>query len=90
MNVATELALRLDASVLRVIALLRSRGSTGAPETRVLVVPYCLLGQSAENIVLFAAQTLYPAMHIVKHLPLDLRVAVMEFRVKAVTCIPGG
>lgn len=34
--------------------------------------------------MLLAAQTLYPAMHIVKHLALDLRVAIVKLGMEAV------
>ena len=54
-----------------------------ASETDVLVVPDGLLGQSAERLMLLSAKALYPAVHVVQHLALDLGVAVVELRVVA-------
>ena len=55
MDITTDLALRLDPGVVRVATLLRSGGSSGAPETRVLVIAHGLLGQPLEHFMLFAA-----------------------------------
>ena len=89
-DIAANLVLGLDTGVVGICALLRSSRSARAPETHVLVVSNGLFGESAKDLVLLVAEALYPALHVVEHLTLDLGVAVVEFRMESVYTWPLG
>ena len=52
------------------------------------MIPDGVLGQSAEYLVLLSTEALNPALHVFKHLALDLRIVVVEVGVEATKTDP--
>lgn len=80
-NVALDIMLDFVCCIRRVTTF-GCRDATLPCESDILVVSHRVLGQAVENLVLTMTQALYPFLHIIHHLALDLGVTVVEVRVE--------